>query len=105
MLVQKSRAPQVVFFHEVRELGEAQGCDCFGAAVAVLLRVLRERRGWTEAVAEERSGVRRQSIHNWEIGSQLPRMDRMGPLCQELGVQGWELHRAAAEIAGRMMQL
>lgn len=94
----------VVFAREVRALKTPAVKGLFSRAVAVLLRLCRERKGWTWTQLAEHSHVARQSLVNWEQALQLPRLDKLRPLCTAMGVRLGDLVNAAEEVELRIAQ-
>lgn len=94
----------LLFPSEVKALAEQARCGVYSAAVAVLVRLLRQARGWSEVELASRSGVKRQSIHAWECARQLPRLDRMWLVTLAFGLSAGDLPNGAEEIARRVVQ-
>ena len=72
------------------------------------IKMLRERRGMTQAELAERVGVSNKAVSKWETGRGLPDLSLLQPLAQSLGVSLIELmngqHIANKNISANLLR-
>lgn len=53
----------------------------------ITIKAARVNKGYTQEALGKVIGVGKKTVHSWETGKTMPKIDKIEPLCNALGVE------------------